>query len=374
MARKAKIKNWNTLTGSTRGGYCAVHPTVAYGSCSCANTQGSYAHSLGSYIGNDGRDGQQGSYGVNYQNNYSENFTPRSIPDVSYTSDLLVYRRHLYVEELKNRKLDGIGINSFGLQPSVMREDTEICDFVINKFKDKTMSTNFERRLNAALKRKQELDEKKYALLKRMGQKQKSARSKFENLVDQLGEKTPVDQSILEETMDDVTSVLGGIGKTVGNIGNKIQGNLNSLKNQLENDRHGENRRYVNSQDNIPTTKEKTDEDRVEYLLATQLDWYGVYQHHIEDEDGLPCIDFEFVPSIDEDDSRLDLLVELKGKVIDYEEKSANENIRVLEEDEQGLAKGIGKMFGKFAKKKTFIKRIRVKYDAILEKAKKEVK
>ena len=56
-------------------------------------------------------------------------------------------------------------------------------------------------------------------------------------------------------------------------------------------------------------------------------------------------------------------------KAIEFEEKSSNELVRDLKDDDT-VPNAVGNFLGKFTKKKSFVKKIRVSYDKILEKSK----
>ena len=346
---------------------CAV--AIGYGSTAC----GTYSSAVGSY------DSEGAGYdvmtGVTYQGNYGGNFSNRSIPDVHYNEDTNTYLRHLYRQELELKGLMGIGINDFGLPPSEQRDDKELCKKIVDKFKTNEMATRFEKRLADALNRKKEIEERKNALLKRMKQDQlvavQNRNQKIEELKKKVRDKSTGFQGFIDD-LDDA-KYQGNINtadffKSIKDIGKEPsstpyrpqQGLSDTLDNMMK----------ANKPTLTPEEEEKIkNDDLVKYFIATNLDWSNFYQHYGEEVDGLRYVEFEFVPSIDEDDEKLDLLVALKGRVVDSEEKSANELVRGVQDDRE-VSNTIGNFLGKFTKKKTYIKRIRVKYDNILEKAK----
>lgn len=329
---------------------CAV--TIGYGSTAC----GTYSSAVGAYS-----ESQGAITGMTYQGDYTPHYTNRSLPEVYYNEDTNTYLRHLYRQELELKGLMGIGINDFGLPPSENRDDKELCKKIVDKFKTNEMATRFEKRLADALNRKKEIEERKNALLKRMRQNNQIAVNARNKKIDDLR-------------------------KSISNIGNGFQGFIEDLENERYQgnvDTHStttppqqglsqtlDNMMKANKPTLTPEEEEKIkNDDLVKYFIATNLDWSNFYQHYGEEVDGLRYVEFEFVPSIDEDDEKLDLLVALKGRVVDSEEKSANELVRGVQDDRE-VSNTIGNFLGKFTKKKTYIKRIRVKYDNILEKAK----
>jgi len=113
-----------------------------------------------------------GGYATAVGNSLHGSYSVRSVPDVSYVSDILTYLRHLYRQELDRRGLKGIGFNSFRLPASVNRDDEEICNEIVNKFNDNKMATKFEKRLHEALKEKERLDKENQRLKEKIPNKQ----------------------------------------------------------------------------------------------------------------------------------------------------------------------------------------------------------
>ena len=138
---------------------------------------------------------------------------------------------------------------------------------------------------------------------------------------------------------------------------------------ELKNSRHEENQ--LKEEFVSPKPKEKevlSDKELLEHYLFLNLD-RGSMRHYFNSIEGIKYVDFEFVPSIDEDDKKLDSLVKLKGKVLNSEERSTNEKVREVQDDD-GISDFIGNFLGKFTKKKTFIKKIRVEEEKIMKLAK----
>jgi hypothetical protein len=322
-------------------GYCHV-PNCRYGQAIDGNYgQGSY--------GNQGQDGQMGNE-YNVYTGLTQTHTEGDYPVASYTEDVDVYRRHLYREELKTRGLKGIGLNDFDLLPTVNRNDREICIEIVNKFKEGNMATKFEDRLHSALLRKKEIDEQKTALLKRLNVRRETAKSKFDERLEKMRQQT-----------------------------NRTSG-FESFINELKDERFKnlDETEYLEQikQDNIvppkPKVPEKTDDNRVDYYVQVVLssrNYYGVHPEQGKEVDGLRYYDFTFRPAVDENSTELDIFVELGGKAIEFEEKSSNEMIRELKDDDT-VPNAVGNFLGKFTKKKTFVKKIRVKYDNILKASK----
>ena len=318
---------------------------VGYGYCSHRNKNryGLY----GSY-NNQGQDGQQCYVGqglYDYWTGNTQSHSEGEYPHIAFNdADLDVYIKHVYRQELEINGLTGIGTNIFGLTPTVDRDDLEICIEVVNKFSN--MGTNFEKRLQDALKRKKEIDERKAELLAKLKVKKEIAKSNFEQKVEKLRNtaRTSGFEDFIQELQDE-----------------RFEGfNPTQYLEQIKKD---------NVVPPKPKVPEKTDDDRVRYYIDVKLYGYGWYQSEGKEVDGLRYFDFSFSPSIDEDSSELDIFVELKGKVLETEEKSANETVRQVQDDYE-IPNGIGNFLGKFTKKKTFVKKIRVTYDEILKKSK----
>lgn len=260
------------------------------------------------------------------------------VHDVSYVNDIDVYKRHLYRLDLKNKGLKGIGINSFGLKPFVNRDDMKICNEIVNNFKNKKM-TKFEKRLHAALKRKEDIEQIKQSLLGRIKLNYDDVKNKYDFQIEKLKKTTKKNKDL------DDTNFTGSTGN------------------------------YFNKTPKVPLVeqllpkKELSDKDIIYLFINKHIDWHGVNHYNFE-EKGIKYIDFVFVQPIDENDKRLDILVELKGKVLSYEEKSSNELIREIENDSNVIISSIAQVFGKFTKKKTYIKKIRVEFNNLLEMAK----
>jgi hypothetical protein len=329
-------KKW---TQAPDGNWASV-PAADYASCRSGN------------YGNNGNNGSycavgQSSSVYGYSSAVGQSYSVSGVPDVSYVNDLDVYYKHLYRVELKNKGLKGIGLNSLGLLPTVNRDDVELCKEIVYKFKTGKM-TKFEKRLHEALQRKKEIEEKKSELLKRMNQNQESAKNKFDLQIEKLRNLPSSKRTGFESFIDQLKH-------------SRYEGNQNPseyLKQVKE--------EIVNPPK--PIVKEKTDREYVKYLILVKLDSYNMY-HYYNTIDGVDYVDFEFIPSINEDDTKLDLFVNLEVKVLDTEEKSASEKVRQVQEDDT-VSNSVGNFLMKFTKKKTFIKKIRVEEEKLLKLAK----
>lgn len=104
---------------------------------------------------------------------------------------------------------------------------------------------------------------------------------------------------------------------------------------------------------NVDNVK-NSDQNLIKLFINRDFHFPGLYYQKSVDQDNNDCYDFEFIPSLEENDERLDSFITLKGKVISSEEKKGD-----------GF---INKIFGK---KKVYIKKIRVIGDEMLKIAKK---
>jgi len=347
------------------GGYSSAvgAPSAAYGYSSCV-TGTTHAYSSG----------------------YGANFSPRSMPDVSYTNDLDIYYRHLYREELKKLGLKGVGFNKFGLRPSVNREDTEICEKIVDKFKNDTMATTFEKRLHDALKKKKELEEKieirKSALKARMAENRTERMKVVDEKKRKFEEKLKtIRQKESRSFMDSVEDAIGGVGEQLDNLGDSLDGLGDELEDKFNRMKNRYNTRTTTSpptnnlygagapKETPKETKEKTDKEIINYYIAAKL--HQLNYKMGKEVDGLQYFDFTFDPPYAEDDPALDAFEELKPRVVKSKEMTANAAIRSLQDDDYiKINNALGTVMGKFAKKKTFIQVLRVNHDTILEKAK----
>lgn len=361
-----RIINYDLLLGDFGGGsipkpicHCQLgQSSITCGCASYTQAYGCVSHAIGYRSnpnygvygqGSYGNQGQDGQMGCNVYTGTTQSHSEGNYPVASYTEDIDVYRRHLYYEELKTRGLKGIGLNDFDLAPTVNRDDREICIEIVNKFKKGNMATKFEDRLHAALLRKKEIDEQKAELLKKLNVKRETAKSKFDERLEKMRN----------------SSRTSGFESFIQDLSEERFKNLNE----------GEYLEQI-KQDNIappkPKVPEKTDDSRVDYYVQVVLssrNYYGVHAEQGKEVDGLRYYDFEFRPAVDENSTELDIFVELGGKATEFEEKSSNEMVRELKDDDT-VPNVVGNFLGKFTKKKTFVKKIRVKYDNILKASK----
>ena len=139
-------------------------PLADYGSCAVAQQSNAYGHSCA----------------VGQPNNvWTQSTHTEGTFNVSYVADLDIYHKHLYLIELKNRGLKGIGMNAFKLLPTVSRDDMNICEEILNNFKTGKM-TKFEKRLHDALERKEEIEKIKETLLPKFKENYDRAKNKFD--------------------------------------------------------------------------------------------------------------------------------------------------------------------------------------------------
>lgn len=211
------------------------------------------------------------------------------------------------------------------------------------------MKTKFEKRLEEAIERKKDIEKQKQELLLKLSKKKSDINIKrttgYDSFIEELSKSRKCGSDPLAKVKEKFTE------QEI----NKIE----TFKTTIPEEHIG---KY-----NTKRAPEMNDYDYIRQFIVTNINWYGIYQHHIE-EDGVKYIDFEFNPSIEENDEKLDVFELLKGAVIDSEYKYSS---ILSSKNNLTLTDFIKQIKFWFSGKKCFIKKIRIEYNTLLEEAKK---
>jgi len=259
--------------------------------------------------------------------------------DQAHLNDIDVYYRHLYRRELEDLQLNGVGKNLFNLPITVERDDTKICEEILNKFNN-NMGTNFEQRLHDALKRKNEIQSKKHALIKQMQEKYIKA-------------QTLLDKKIKDMNCDEPTSIRTSFQDYVKEnpdvFGPDIRKSVQDV--------------YKNTSNNPPIGN---DDNIIKDYIMKWIDHNDTIT--IIEENGIKYIDIIFNEPISQNNSKFFVVINNEGKVINAKRKIKNKKFRKLEESL--LLKPIFNIISNFFKKEWHYKKVRLDYNKVLKKAK----
>jgi len=275
-------------------------------------------------------------------------FTTIVRKDEPIYNELKYFYRQKYIDKLKDLKINGIGKNTFDLIVNTDRDDTKICNEILNNFNNKTMGT-FEQRLHDALKRKEELKERKKEILKEMQDKYVKAQKVFSEKIKKLSEE------------NNVNGINDFLKEHNGQLGNDFKTYIDNIKKGLENPTQ-----YIPNINDHLNSQEKLDDKLVKMYLNYITDYND--QQEIVEEDGVKYIDITYGNALIETDVKFKPIKACNAKILKAKKSVLGDSVNKEYADfVENISYRLTEMFGK---KKWYYSKVRFEYNKLLEVAK----